>query len=129
MKIKKTKIDGVYSIDLEPRSDGRGYFTRVFASEELKKYGINYEVVHVNRSLTVKKGTIRGLHYQRSPKQEDKIVQCLKGSIFDVALDLRKDSKTYGKWVGEELNAKNMKMLLVPKGVAHAFQTLEPYFS
>lgn len=124
MIITKTKIEGVYVLDLEPRSDARGYFARVFAKEELKKNNINFDIVHINRSLTAEKGTIRGLHYQMSPKREDKIVQCLNGSIFDVALDLRKDSKTFGQWVGEELTSKNNKMLLVPKGCAHGFQTL-----
>lgn len=125
MIINKTKIKGVYVIDLEPRLDGRGYFTRVFAGEELKKQGILYKIVHINRSLTEKKGTIRGFHFQRKPMQEDKIVQCLQGSIFDVALDLRDGSSTHGKWVGETLSAKNKKMFLIPKGCAHAFQTLE----
>jgi dTDP-4-dehydrorhamnose 3,5-epimerase len=125
MIIKKTKIEGVFVIDLEPRGDERGYFARVFAKEELAKHGIKYSIVHMNRSLTGDKGTIRGLHYQKYPKQEDKIVQCLQGSIFDVAVDLRKNSKTYGQWVGEILSAENKRMLLVPKGFAHGFQTLE----
>lgn len=125
MKFTKTKIKGVYLIDLEPRLDGRGYFTRVFAGEELKKQGISYKIVHINRSLTEKKGTIRGLHFQKKPYQEEKIVQCLQGSIWDVALDLRKKSPTYGKWFGQILTPENKKMLLIPKGVAHAFQTLE----
>lgn len=125
MIIKKTKLEGVFTIDLEPRADNRGYFTRVFAQEEFNKHKIPFSIVHANRSLTVDKGTIRGLHYQIYPKQEDKIIQCLKGSIFDVALDLRKGSKTYGKWVGEVLSAENMRMLLVPKGFAHGFQALQ----
>jgi dTDP-4-dehydrorhamnose 3,5-epimerase len=125
MIIRKTKIEGVYLINLEPRKDGRGYFTRVFAKEELEKNGIKYDIVHINRSLTEKKGTIRGFHFQKSPKEENKIVQCLQGSIFDVALDLRKSSKTYGKWFGAVLDAKNKAMLMIPKGCAHAFQTLE----
>ena len=125
MIVKKTKIEGVFVIDLEPRGDQRGYFARVFAKEELAKHNISYNIVHVNRSLTAKKGTIRGLHFQKSPKQEDKIVQCLQGSVFDVAIDLRKKSKTYGQWVGEVLSAENKRMLLVPKGFAHGFQTLE----
>jgi len=125
MVITKTKIEGVYVLDLEPRADSRGYFARVFAKEELAKQGVSYDIVHINRSLTIDKGTIRGLHYQKSPKEEDKIVQCLTGSIFDVALDLREDSKTYGQWVGEILSAENKKMLLIPKGFAHGFQTLE----
>src|SRR5476649_2937531 len=105
MIIKKTKIDGVYLIDLEPRGDSRGYFTRVFAKEEFKKIGISYNIAHINRSLTAQKGTIRGMHFQTSPKQEDKLVQCLQGSIFDVAVDLRKKSKTYGQWIGDVLSA------------------------
>jgi dTDP-4-dehydrorhamnose 3,5-epimerase len=125
MIITKTKLEGVYIIDLEPRGDQRGYFTRVFAKEELIKHGIAYNIAHINRSSTEKRGTIRGLHFQKAPKQEDKIVQCLQGSIFDVAVDLRKKSKTYGQWVGEVLSAENKRMLLVPKGFAHGFQTLE----
>lgn len=125
MKVKKTKIEGVYIVELEPRGDSRGYFARIFAKEELKKFNIKYDIVHANRSKSQKKGTIRGFHYQKSPKQEDKIVQCIRGSIFDVALDIRKNSKTYGKWVGVELSEENMKMLLIPKGCAHAFQTLK----
>lgn len=125
MKITKTKIEGVYLLELEPREDGRGYFARVFGKDELIKQGIKYNIVQINRSLTAERGTIRGLHYQRFPKQEDKIIQCLQGSIFDVALDLRKNSKTYGEWIGQELSDKNKKMLLVPKGCAHGFQTLE----
>ena len=125
MQFKKSKIDGVYIISQEPRGDSRGYFTRIFAKEEFKKSGITFNIVHANRSLTAEKGTIRGLHFQKYPKQEDKLVHCVQGSIFDVALDLRKGSPTYGQWVGEILSAENKKMLLIPKGFAHAFQTLE----
>ena len=125
MKITQTKISGVYVIELEPREDSRGYFARVFAKEELKKAGIDFSIVHINRSLTVDKGTIRGMHYQKKPKEEDKIIQCLSGKIFDVALDLRPASKTFGQWVSQTLNPKSKKMLLVPKGCAHGFQTLE----
>ncbi len=125
MKFTKTKIKGVYVIELEPRQDSRGYFSRVFAKEELKKDGIDFSIVHINRSKTVEKGTIRGMHYQRKPKEEDKIIQCLAGKIFDVALDLRRGSKTYGQWVSQTLNPQSKKMLLVPKGCAHGFQTLE----
>ncbi|MBI5123538.1 dTDP-4-dehydrorhamnose 3,5-epimerase [Candidatus Roizmanbacteria bacterium] len=125
MIFQKTKIEGIYLITQEPRIDERGHFVRIFAKEELRKHGINFNIVHANRSLTMQKGMIRGLHYQKYPKQEDKLVQCVKGSIFDVALDLRKGSKTYGKWVGEVLSEENKKMLLVPKGFAHGFQALE----
>lgn len=125
MIITKTKISGVFVLDPEPRSDSRGYFARIFAKEELKKAGIAFDIVHANRSLTQEKGTIRGLHWQRAPKEEDKIIQCLSGSIFDVVLDLRKNSKTFGQWVSEVLTAENKKMLLLPRGCAHGFQTLE----
>ena len=123
MKFKKTKIEGVYIVELEPRVDARGYFTRVFGKDELGKE-IKFNIVQMNRTMTRQKGTIRGFHYQTSPRQEDKIVQCLRGKIFDVALDIRINSKTYGKWVGVELSEKNMKMLLIPKGCAHAFESL-----
>lgn len=125
MKIEKTSIDGVFIVIQEPRVDNRGYFSRIFAKEELKKHRISFDIVHANRSLTVRKAMIRGMHYQVYPKQEDKLIQCIKGSIFDVALDLRNGSKTYGKWIGEILSEKNKKMFLVPKGLAHGFQTLE----
>lgn len=125
MKITKTKIEGVFIIKPEPREDARGYFARVFAKEELKKVGVDFSIAHVNRSLSKDKGVIRGIHYQVKPMQEDKIVQCLEGRIFDVVVDLRKNSKTFGKWVGQILDSKNKKMMLTPKGCAHGFQTLE----
>ncbi len=125
MVVKKTEIDGVFLIELNPILDSRGYFTRVFDRDVLEKVGVNYNIVQVSRSLTLKKGMIRGIHFQRSPMQEDKIVQCLNGSIFDVVLDIRPKSKTFGKWISEILSAKNKKMLLIPKGCAHGFQALE----
>lgn len=125
MKFTQAKIKGVYLIEPEPREDTRGYFARIFAKEELKKAGINFSIVHINRSLSKEKGVVRGIHYQKPPREENKIIQCLQGKIFDVALDIRKDSKTYGQWVGEILDAENKKMLLLPKGCAHGFQTLE----
>lgn len=124
MNIKKTAIEGVAIIDLEPRVDERGYFSRVFCKEELEKAGISFDIVQINRSLSIKKGMIRGLHYQRTPFEEGKIVQCLRGEIFDVALDLRKESKTYGQWVGVRLSEENKRLLVVPKGCAHGFQAL-----
>ena len=125
MKYTQTKIKGVYIITIEPREDSRGYFSRVFAKEELKKQGIPYPIVHINRSLTHAKGTIRGIHYQTKPYQEDKIIQCLSGRVFDVAVDIRRTSPTFGKWVGIELSENNKKMILIPRGCAHGFQTLE----
>ena len=126
MRINKTKIEGVFIIEAEPRVDERGYFARVFAKDIFKEHGIFFSIVHINRSLTKKKGTIRGIHYQIKPRQEDKIVQCIEGSIFDVAVDLRPKSATFGKWIGVKLSGENKKMFLLPKGCGHAFQTLEP---
>lgn len=97
---------------------------RTFCKEELNKYGLQFTIVQVNQTLTKKKGTVRGMHFQTPPKAEDKIVQCLHGAIYDVAIDLRADSPTYGKWVAEELNEDNKKMFFIPKGFAHGFQSL-----
>lgn len=124
MKFYKTKLNGVYAIDIDTKIDLRGYFVRIFAKEEFKKMGINFDIVHINESKTLKKGIIRGLHLQEEPKQEDKIIRCLKGKIFDVALDLRKNSPTYGQWTSEVLTEANMKLFLIPKGFAHGFQSL-----
>lgn len=124
MIFHKTKIEGLYIIEPELRVDERGYFARVFCKEEFSKIGFNFEIVQINRSLSERGGTLRGMHFQKPPKAEDKIIQCLKGAIYDVAVDLRKDSPTYGQWVAEELSENNKKIFFIPKGFAHGFQTL-----
>ena len=124
MKIKETKIKGVYIIEPELKVDERGYFARIFCKEEFAKIGLNFNTVQINRSLTKRKGTIRGLHFQRPPMAEDKIIQCLRGAIYDVAVDLRLDSSTCGQWVAEEISEQNKKMFFVSKGFAHGFQAL-----
>jgi len=124
MIFRKTKIEGLYIIELELKINERGYFARIFCKGELAKIGIDFNVVQINRSLTKKKGIIRGMHFQKPPKAEDKIVQCIQGAIYDVAIDLRKNSPTYAQWVAEELTEDNKKMFLIPKGLAHGFQTL-----
>lgn len=124
MIFQKTKIEGVYIIEPELKVDSRGYYTRIFCKKELEKNNLFFDVVQINRSVTKKKGTIRGLHIQGEPKLEAKIMQCLKGAIFDVVIDLRKNSPTFGQWIGQELSEENNKMLFVPKGFAHGFQTL-----
>ncbi len=124
MKFKETKIKGVYIIKLEPIIDERGNFVRTFCKEELNKIGLSFNIVQINQSLTKKKGTIRGIHFQTEPKVEDKIIQCLRGKIYDIVIDLRKNSLTYGQWVGGELSEGNNKMFFIPKGFAHGFQTL-----
>lgn len=123
MIFHKTKIDGLYIIEPEFKNDERGYFSRVFCKKELAKTGFNFEVVQINKSLNKKKGTIRGMHFQKPPKAENKIVQCIRGAIYDVAIDLRQGSPTYGQWVAEELTEDNRKMFLIPKGFAHGFQS------
>lgn len=124
MIVRVTNIDGVYIILPQSRIDARGFFARTFCKRELQKNGIKMNIVQINQSLTRKKGTIRGMHFQKEPFAEEKIVQCLKGAICDVAVDLRRHSPTYGQSVRAELNDENRKMLYIPKGFAHGFQTL-----
>lgn len=124
MIFKETFIKGLFVIEPELIKDTRGYFTRIYCRNEFKEHGIDFPIGQMNRSASKKKGTIRGLHYQNEPYDEDKYTQCIQGTIFDVALDLRKKSKTFGKWFGIELSAENMKMLFIPKGFAHGNQTL-----
>ena len=124
MIFNKTKINGVYIIKPELKIDERGYFTRIFCKEEFLKIGLDFNIVQINQSLTKKKGTIRGMHFQQEPKMEDKIVQCLKGAIYDVVIDLRENSSTYGQWVAEELSEDNKRIFFIPKGFAHGFQAL-----
>ena len=125
MKFKETLIKDLWIIEPEPFYDNRGRFYRVYCEEELKRIGHNKTIVQVNSSFTKHKGTIRGMHFQFPPKTEIKIVKCVKGSIFDVAVDLRKDSPTFLKWHGEVLTAENMKLMYIPEGFAHGFQTFE----
>lgn len=124
MIFHKTKLEGVYVIEPELKMDERGYFARIFSIEDFKTAGISFNIVCANLSFNTKAGTIRGMHFQKEPKAEDKIVQCLRGAIYDVVVDLRPDSPNYGEWLAEELNEKNGKMFLVSKGFAHGFQTL-----
>ena len=124
MNLEATRIGGVFRVRLEPRGDARGTFARIFDLETVRRADPAFQIAQINRSLTRALGTIRGLHYQRAPRAEDKLVQCLRGAIFDVAVDLRPGSPTYRQWVGQELSAENQQLLLVPKGCAHGFQTL-----
>lgn len=111
-------------IQLEKKEDARGYFVRTFCSQELLLNGTPFSVVQSNLSYNTKKATLRGLHYQLSPHEEDKIVYCLKGTIFDVIVDIRLDSPTYGQWFSVELSEAEKNGLFIPKGFAHGFQTL-----
>lgn len=124
MYFQKTKIKGLFIIKPNIISDSRGYFERLFCKKEFKKKGLEKNICQINHTLTKIKGTIRGMHYQISPEEEDKIVTCIKGKIFDVAIDIRKKSKTFLDWQGFILDSKNRKMIYIPKGFAHGFQTL-----
>ena len=121
----ETPIKGLVLIELEPYQDERGHFFRVFCKNEFKKIDFPKNIVQINQSLTKSKGTVRGMHFQNPPKTEIKIIKCTKGSVFDVAIDLRINSSTFLKWHSEILSADNMKMIYIPEGFAHGFQTLE----
>ena len=126
MKIKQTPLQDAFVIEPEPFTDDRGLFTRVFCKQELQSILHDKNIVQINHSLTRPKGAIRGMHFQYPPKAEIKMVKCICGSVFDVIIDLRKGSPSFLKWHGETLSAKNMKMMYVPEGFAHGFQTLKP---
>ncbi|MHA1332186.1 MAG: dTDP-4-dehydrorhamnose 3,5-epimerase [Candidatus Hodarchaeales archaeon] len=125
MKFKKTSIEGCYLIELEPIQDKRGFFSRCFCQKEFKKHDLYFNIAQANISFNRFKGTVRGMHYQIPPRAENKLVLCTKGSIYDVAIDIRKNSFTYKKWFGVKLTSKNHLMLYVPAGCAHGYQTLE----
>ena len=125
MKFKKTKLEGLVIIEPEIFEDNRGNFYRVYCEHELKEIGYNKCIVQINQSLNKKKGTIRGMHFQYPPKAEIKFVKCLMGSVFDIAIDLRKNSPTFLQWHSEILSANNKKIMYIPEGFAHGFQTLE----
>ena len=124
MIFKSLPLEGAYLINLEKIEDGRGFFARLFCKDEFNNIGLNFNIVQINNSLNAQKGTLRGLHFQCQPKAEDKVVRCVRGSIWDVIVDLRENSPTYGKWFGEKLTQKNRTMMHVPKGFSHGFQTL-----
>jgi len=106
--------------------DHRGFFSESYSKQRMAEHGIDIEFVQDNHSLSALVGTVRGLHFQSPPRAQDKLVRCGQGRLFDVAVDIRKGSPTFGQWVGEELSFENGKQLLVPKGFLHGFMTLEP---
>ena len=121
MIFKETKLQGNFLIDLELKKDERGFFARYFCEKEFYKNRLNTHWVQINNSASNELGTLRGLHYQQEPKAEVKLVRCLKGAIWDVVVDLRDGSKTFGKWFGSKLSDENRTMMYVPKGFAHGF--------
>jgi len=127
MKFIETKLKGAYIIEPERIEDERGFFARTFCQKEFEEHGLNSKIVQCNISYNKRKGTLRGLHYQIAPKAEVKTVRCTCGAIYDVIIDLRLDSPTYCQWIAVELNAYDRKMLYIPEGFAHGFQTLEDY--
>tara|TARA_Y200000002_G_C22344383_1_gene522293 strand:+ start:108 stop:632 length:525 start_codon:yes stop_codon:yes gene_type:complete len=124
MKIKKTNIFGCYEVFTDGIFDDRGSFSRIFCENILKKNNIKFKIKQINFANTKKRGTFRGFHYQVNPHSENKLVKCIKGSIFDVVIDLRKKSKTYKKLFKTKLYDKENKLLLIPRGCAHGYLSL-----
>ena len=119
-----TRLEGAWLIDIEPREDERGFFARTWCRQELAAQGLDTEIAQESLSFNRQCGTVRGLHFQRSPHEETKIVRCMRGAIFDVIVDLRPRSPSYLRWQGVELTAESRRALYIPKGFAHGFQTL-----
>lgn len=124
MKFTSTPIDGAWIVDLEPRPDDRGFFARAFCRTEFADHGIDFDVRQANLSRSERAGTVRGLHFQYPPAGETKFVRCVAGSIFDVLVDVRRGSPTFGQHVGVELSATDHRALVVPAGCAHGFMSL-----
>lgn len=124
MKFFETKLKGAYIIDLERLEDERGFFARTFCKNEFSEYGLHSNWVQSSISFSIKRGTLRGMHYQVAPYEEAKLVRCTMGAIYDVIVDLRPDSNTFKQWTGVELAAEKRKMFYIPKGFAHGFLTL-----
>jgi dTDP-4-dehydrorhamnose 3,5-epimerase len=124
MKFHKTPLDGAFLVELEKRGDDRGFFARFFCEREFGAQGLETRFVQVNNSLSARKGTLRGLHYQLPPAAEVKLVRAIRGALWDVIVDLRAGSATFGKWFGAELNEDNRLMMYVPRGFGHGFITL-----
>jgi dTDP-4-dehydrorhamnose 3,5-epimerase len=127
MIFTETKLKGAFIVEIKQLKDERGFFGRSWCRKEMEEHGLNGNVVQANTSLTLNKGTIRGMHYQKHPYEETKLMRCTKGAIYDVIIDLRKDSPTFKQWLGVELTEDNYKMLYVPEKFAHGFITLKDH--
>ncbi|MEA9906360.1 dTDP-4-dehydrorhamnose 3,5-epimerase [Xanthomonas campestris pv. raphani] len=125
MIFRPTPLSGAFIIEPEPRGDARGWFARVFCTQEMAQAGLVDQFVQVNNSFNAEAGTLRGMHYQLPPAPEVKIVRCIRGALWDAIVDLRPDSPTYLQWYGVELTADNRLALYVPRGFAHGFITLQ----
>ena len=124
MNFTPTPLAGAYVLVLERREDDRGFFARSFCQKEFAEHGLNPRIAQCNVSFNAKRGTLRGMHYQAAPYQEAKVVRCTQGSVWDVIIDLRRESPTFKRWHGIELSAENRLALYIPEGFAHGFQTL-----
>jgi dTDP-4-dehydrorhamnose 3,5-epimerase len=125
MLFRETKLPGVFEIDLEVKPDERGFFARTWCQEEFAAHGLSARLMQCSLSFNLRKGTLRGMHYQVAPHAESKLVRCTKGGIFDVVLDLRAQSPKFKQWFGAVLTAENRKTMYIPEGCAHGFLTLE----
>jgi dTDP-4-dehydrorhamnose 3,5-epimerase len=125
MRFVPMAVDGATIVELEGYQDSRGYFARIFCEEEFARAGITMHVLQTNISRNPRRLTLRGMHYQAEPHGEDKIVACVRGRIFDVAVDLRPDSPSYRRWASTELSADGNRLVYIPRGCAHGFLTLE----
>ncbi|MFU8843274.1 MAG: dTDP-4-dehydrorhamnose 3,5-epimerase [Bacteroidales bacterium] len=121
----ETGIKGLFVLEIDKKEDFRGFFARSWCAQEMKDHGLNPKIVQANISFNLKRGTFRGIHFQNKPFQESKLVRCSKGAVFDIAVDLRKDSPTFKKWLGFELSAQNHRMLYIPENFGHGFITLK----
>ena len=126
MDITETSLPGVLILTPKRHGDARGFFSESWNREILRAHGIDLDFVQDNHSLSAEAGTVRGLHFQAPPRAQDKLVRCGRGCLFDVAVDIRRGSPTYGQWTGVELSFENGRQLLVPKGFAHGFVTRAP---
>ena len=124
MEFIETALKGAYIIKLDPKGDKRGSFTRIFCEKELAEIGFDKRIVQINHSITEEKGTLRGMHYQVGVASEIKIIRVIKGSVYDVIVDMRPDSDTFLKWTSSNLSKDSPQILYVPEGFAHGFQTL-----
>ena len=124
MNIIKTEIEGVVIVELKVFGDNRGWFAETYSKEKFHQLGVDVEFIQDNHSFSAQKGVLRGLHFQQPPMAQTKLVRCTRGEILDVAVDIRKGSPTYKKWVAVKLTEENKRQLLVPKGFAHGFVTL-----
>ena len=125
MIFQETKLAGVFEIQIEAKADERGFFARTWCQQEFESHGLNSRLAQCSVSFNIRKGTLRGMHYQAAPFPETKVVRCTRGSLYDVVLDLRETSPTFKQWIGVTLDAEKRNMVYVPEGCAHGFITLE----